>query len=94
MNQQLAMYQFKGTKLCEIVDREHMQIKREHHELRKAISEGADADRILEIATDLILTTLLHFESEERAMGTSSNSALAAHRHPHDPFYRQAVQVA
>jgi hemerythrin-like metal-binding protein len=83
VNQQLAMYQFKGSKLCEIGDREHMQIKREHQELHKAIRDGADAERILEISTDLILTTLLHFESEERTMGTSSNSTLAAHRQLH-----------
>ena len=65
------MYQFKGTKLCEIVDREHMQIKREHHELRGAIFPREPTQKESEVATDLILTTLLRFESEERAMGTS-----------------------
>ena len=55
--------------MCEIVDREHMQIKHEHQELRRAISEGAVAERILEVATDLILTTLLHFGSRRARDG-------------------------
>lgn len=83
MNQQLTYYHCKGSKLGEIVDRQHQQIKREHQDLRKALLEGAELDRILEISTDLILTTLLHFESEERAMGESSNRKLVAHRQLH-----------
>ena len=83
MNQQLTFYHCKGSKLGEIVDRQHIQIKREHQELRKALQEGAELDRILEISTDLILTTLLHFESEERAMGDSANGQLLAHRQLH-----------
>ena len=83
MNQQLAYYHCKGSKLGEIVDRQHLLIKREHQDLRKALLEGAELDRILEISTDLILTTLLHFESEERAMGDSANRKLVAHRQLH-----------
>jgi len=83
MNQQLNVYQRNGSKLGEIVDRQHLQIKREHEDLRKALLEGADLDRILEISTDLILTTLLHFESEERAIGDSVHGKLVAHRQLH-----------
>ena len=83
MNQQLTYYCCRGSKLGEIVDRQHVLIKREHQDLRKALLESAELDRILEISTDLILTTLLHFESEERAMGESSNGKLVAHRQLH-----------
>jgi hemerythrin-like metal-binding protein len=83
MNQQPTVYRGNGSKTSEIVDRQHLQIKHEHQELRKALLEGADLDRILEISTDLILTTLLHFESEERAMGESVNGKLVAHRQLH-----------
>ena len=83
MNQQMPLYHCKGSKLGEIVDRQHVQIKREHQDLRKALLEGAELDQILEISTDLILTTLLHFESEERAMGESMNGKLVAHRQLH-----------
>ena len=83
MNQQLTHYHCKGSKLGEIVDRQHLLIKREHQDLRKALLEGAELDTILEISTDLILTTLLHFESEERAMGETTNGKLMAHRQLH-----------
>ncbi len=83
MNQQLPYYVCRGSKLGEIIDRQHVQIKREHRDLRKALLESAELDRILEISTDLILTTLLHFESEEHAMGESTNRNLVAHRQLH-----------
>lgn len=79
MSQQLGFYRMSGSKLCEIIDREHEQIRREHAELRKAITSGAEIERVLDISTDLILTTLLHFESEERAMSTSNHPTLLAH---------------
>jgi hemerythrin-like metal-binding protein len=84
MNQQLAFYPRKGSKVGEILDREHLQIRREHQDLRKALAEGADRERILEISTDLILTVLLHFESEERAMANCSEPRLVAHLQLHN----------
>jgi hemerythrin-like metal-binding protein len=79
VSQQLGMYRMIGSRLCEISDREHVQIRREHEELRKVILSGGESQNILEAATDLILTTLLHFESEERAMSRSSHPLLLSH---------------
>jgi hemerythrin-like metal-binding protein len=83
MNQQLVFPHRKKSKLGEIIDRQHVQIRHELQELRSAILEGADLERTLEIATDLILTMLLHFESEERAMGDNPDPRLAMHRQLH-----------
>jgi hemerythrin-like metal-binding protein len=83
MNQQLAFYPRRGSKVGEILDREHLQIKREHEDLRKALVDGTDRERILEIGTDLFLTMLLHFESEERAMGKCPDPRLVAHLQLH-----------
>jgi len=83
VNQQLAFRHMNGSRLSEISDREHAQIRQEEDELRKAILGGLSTEKILEIASDLILTSLLHFESEERTMGASAHAVLVAHRAKH-----------
>jgi hemerythrin-like metal-binding protein len=83
LNQQLNFFSLKHSKLGEVIDRQHLQIRREYGELRKAILEGADLEKVLDAATDLILTTLLHFESEERAMEQCKNPKLTTHRQIH-----------
>jgi hemerythrin-like metal-binding protein len=83
MNDQITYYPSRGTKLGEIVDRQHEQIKRAHRELHTSIVEGAGWERILQCSRDLIITTLLHFESEEQAMGENPSRSLEAHRRLH-----------
>lgn len=70
-------------KLQAIRDRDHMQIKRMHQELRAAVVEGKGMERVLRSSEDLITTTLLHFESEERAMEEVSCATLGLHADLH-----------
>jgi hemerythrin-like metal-binding protein len=68
------------TPTADILDRQHLQIKREQQDLRTAIKIGANMDQIIACAEDLIATTLRHFESEEIAMEANKFKDLAAHK--------------
>src|ERR1039458_7226156 len=70
-------------KLQAIRDRDHMQIKRMYQELRAAIVEGKGMERVLRSSEELITATLLHFESEERAMEEASVATLGLHADLH-----------
>ena len=83
MNELSTYHRFKGTKLKAIRDHDHLQIKRMYQDLRASIVEGAGMERILKCSHGLITTTLLHFESEERAMGEDSLASLLAHQELH-----------
>ncbi len=70
-------------KLQAVRDRDHAQIKRIHMELRAAIVEGKGMERVLRTSEELITATLLHFESEERAMAEASVATLGLHSELH-----------
>jgi hemerythrin-like metal-binding protein len=94
MNEQSPYNRLAGAKLRSIRDRDHLQIKRKYQELRASIMAGSGMDRILQCSEELIATTLLHFESEERAMGEDSPSSLFAHRELHAEMIESLEDIA
>lgn len=94
MNEQMTLYRHNGSRLGEIADRQHTQIRRRHHDLRAALLEGAALERILQCASDLIITTLLHFESEERAMGENPHQCLMTHSQLHSEMIASLSQIS
>lgn len=83
MNEKLNYGRYAGAKLRAIRDRDHQQIHRKYQELRASIIEGGGMERILQCSKDLITATVLHFESEERALGEDSLASLLAHQALH-----------
>jgi len=83
MNHEFDAYPTQGAKLGAIRDRDHMQIRHMHEELRASIVGGAGMQRVLRCSEDLIRATLLHFESEERAMDEGPLSTQVAHQELH-----------
>lgn len=71
------------TPTADILDRQHLQIKRQQQDLRTAIKIGAGMDQIIACAEELISITLKHFESEESAMDANKFEGLAMHRRFH-----------
>jgi hemerythrin-like metal-binding protein len=94
MNETLASYRIKRTKANEITDRQHVQIKRMYQDLRTSIVQGAGLERILKCSRDLIITTLLHFESEERAMGDTPSRSMEAHRLLHEEMIASLEDIS
>jgi hemerythrin-like metal-binding protein len=83
MDEKSNYARYGGAKLRAIRDRDHRQIHRMYLELRASIVEGRGREQILQRSKDLITTTLLHFESEERALGEDSLASLLAHQELH-----------
>lgn len=83
MSEKSSQPPYAGAKLRAIRDRDHRQIQRMYLELRAAIVEGSGMERILQRSQELITATLLHFESEERALGEDSLASLLAHQELH-----------
>jgi hemerythrin-like metal-binding protein len=82
MNDELNGNSSQGTLLA-IRDRDHLQIKRLHQELRAAIIEGKGMERVIRTSEELIHVTLLHFESEELAMEEKSLATRGLHADLH-----------
>ena len=56
-----VFHHLRGTKAGEILDRQHLQIKRKHQDVRTAILEGGGMERIIACSKDLIAATRAHF---------------------------------
>ena len=62
------LYHLQETPTADVLDRQHLQIKRQQQDLRTAIIIGTGMDQIVACAKDLIQTTIGHFKSEEGVM--------------------------
>jgi hemerythrin-like metal-binding protein len=83
MLDQLVFHHLLGSKLGDILDRQHMIIKRKHQDVRTAILHGGGMERIIASSKELISATVAHFESEERAMESVSLRDFIAHKDMH-----------
>jgi len=80
MLSQLTFLRLWGTKVGDIVDRDHVQITRKHQNLQTAIVEGLGIDRIIGCGKDLVAATALHFKSEEKAMDAHPLRMFSGHK--------------
>jgi hemerythrin-like metal-binding protein len=94
MFEPLTLYRHEGSRLGEVADRQHMQIRQRHHDLRNAILDGSSAEHILQCSSELIVTTLLHFESEERAIGKNPHQCLLAHQLLHTEMIANLTRIS
>lgn len=94
MNEKSHYKRSAGTQLKAIRDRDHQQIHRMYQELRASIVEGTGMARILQRSTDLITATVVHFESEERAMGEDSLARLLAHQELHSEIIESLEDIS
>lgn len=94
MNEKLNYGRYAGAKLRAIRDRDHQQIHRKYQELRASIVEGGGMERILQGSKDLITATVLHFESEERALGEDSLANLLAHQELHAEMIESLEEIS
>jgi hemerythrin-like metal-binding protein len=94
MNESSNHGRYAGSKLRAIRDRDHLQINRMYRELRSAIVEGIGMERILQRAKELISATVLHFESEERALGEDSLASLLAHQELHEEMIESLEDIS
>ena len=94
MNEKLNYGRYAGAKLRAIRDRDHQQIHRKYQELRASIVEGGGMERILQGSKDLITATVLHFESEERALGEDSLASLLAHQELHAEMIESLEEIS
>ncbi len=83
MLDQLIFHHLLGSKLGDILDRQHVQIKRKHQEVRTAILQGGGMERIIACSKALIAATRAHFQSEERAMEAVPMRNFTPHRKMH-----------
>lgn len=72
-----------SAKLRAIRDRDHKEIHRLHQALQTAIIGGTGMAKIVKSSQELIQATLLHFESEERAMDEDQLASLLRHQELH-----------
>ncbi len=82
MNEEFNADHFQRN-LKAVRDRDHMQIKRLHQELRASIVQGTGMEQVLRCSESLVNATLMHFESEERAMDDGPLADQAAHQELH-----------
>jgi len=83
MLDQLIFHHLLGSKVGDILDRQHVLIKQKHQAVRSAILQGGGMDRIIVRSKELIAATRAHFVSEERAMDTIPLRNFAAHKDMH-----------
>jgi hemerythrin-like metal-binding protein len=83
MQEEFIDYPLQQTKVKAIRDRDHVQIRRMHRELRASIVQGTGMERVLRCSEELIQATLIHFESEERAMDEGPLVDQVAHQELH-----------
>jgi hemerythrin-like metal-binding protein len=91
---QSVFHHLMGTKAGEILDRQHLQIKRKHQDVRTAILEGGGMERIIACSKDLIAATRAHFQSEERAMDANALRNFSAHREMHDDIIESLQDIS
>lgn len=94
MNEPLVLVRRKGSRFDEVSDRQHLTIRRKHEDLRNAIMEDASLERILEYSSELIVTTLVHFDSEERALRRNPRQCLLAHQALHSEMIANLTTIA
>lgn len=94
MNEKLNSGRYAGARLRAIRDRDHAQIHRMYQELRASIVAGGGMERILLCSKDLITATVLHFESEERALGEDSLASLLAHQELHSEMIESLEDIS
>jgi hemerythrin-like metal-binding protein len=83
MLDRVTFHHLKGSTVRDILDRQHTEIKKKHQNLRTALIEGTEMDRIINCSKELITSALLHFKSEESAMDAMPSQSFAKHRHLH-----------
>ncbi len=81
------------TPTADILDRQHLQIKRQQQDLRTAIIIGTGMDQIVACAKDLIQTTIEHFKSEEGAMDAIKFSGLGVHQLLHAEMIELVMKI-
>jgi hemerythrin-like metal-binding protein len=74
------LYHLQRSRIADIIDREHSEIRQKQGDLQTAIIEGMGMDLIIACAQNLIDTTLAHFKSEESAMQASKFAGLGMHQ--------------
>ncbi len=94
MLDQVTFHHLQKTALKDILDRQHIEIKQKHLNLRTAIIEGIGMDRIIACSKELITSALLHFESEELAMGAKASSNIVQHRHFHSEMIESLEDIS
>ncbi len=77
----------------DVLDRQHLEIKRRHKNLRTAIVEGLGMDQIVACAKDLIDVTIGHFKSEEGAMEENKFQGLSAHKLLHAEMLESVKKI-
>jgi hemerythrin-like metal-binding protein len=86
-------YHLQGTPTADILDRQHLQIKRQQQYLRTTIIIGTGMDQIVACAKNLIQTTIEHFKSEEGAMDAINFSGLGVHQLLHAEMIERAMKI-
>jgi hemerythrin-like metal-binding protein len=87
------LYHLQEAPTADILDRQHLQIKRQQQDLRTAIIIGTGMDQIVACAKDLIQTTIEHFKSEEGAMDASKFSGLGLHQLVHAEMLERVKKI-
>ena len=87
---------FKWTKTRSVyvgkVDDQHQDLFRLADDLNRAVTGGAAASRLLELAKTLMAALEEHFHYEERLMRESKYSAYNWHKQQHDTVRKRATQ--
>jgi hemerythrin-like metal-binding protein len=78
----------------EILDREHLEIKRNLQDSRTAIIEGLGMERIVSSSKQLVCATLDHFKSEELAMNADKFRTFAVHRRKHAEMIESLEEIS